>query len=123
MTASAGVEELFGPVAPVIRAHGEDEALKLANETQYGLAGAVFTGDLERGRRFARRLQAGMAHVNDQSVVDLPNSLFGGEKNSGIGRFNGSWAIEAFTTDEWLTVQHTPRRFLWTADAVQGPWS
>lgn len=116
-------DELFGPVAPIIRARGEDEALRLANATQYGLAGAVFAGDVERGRRFAQNLQVGMAHVNDQSVVDLPNSPFGGEKNSGIGRFNGTWAIEAFTTDQWLTVQHVPRRFPWTADAVQGPWS
>jgi aldehyde dehydrogenase (NAD+) len=116
-------EEIFGPIAPVIRARGEDEALQLANGTQYGLAGAVFTGDLARGERFAQRMQVGMAHVNDQPIVDLPNCPFGGEKNSGIGRFNGDWVIEAFTTDQWATVQHTPRRYPWTAHDVQGPWS
>jgi aldehyde dehydrogenase (NAD+) len=116
-------EEMFGPIAPVIRAHGEDEALAIANATQYGLTGTVFTRDLARGARFAHRMQVGMAHVNDQSVIDLPNCPFGGEKNSGIGRFNGEWAIEAFTTDQWATVQRTPRRFPWTADDVQGPSS
>lgn len=116
-------EEIFGPVAPVIRARGEDEALRIANDTEHGLSGAVFTSDLDRGARFAQRLQVGMAHVNDQPVIDLPNSPFGGEKNSGIGRFNGHWAVEAFTTDQWLTVQHGPRRFPWNARFVQGPWS
>lgn len=87
---------LFGPVTPIIRARGDDDALRLANATQYGLRGAVFTGEAERGRRFAQRLKVGMAHVNDQSAVDLPNSPFGREKNSGIGRFNDTWAIEAF---------------------------
>jgi acyl-CoA reductase-like NAD-dependent aldehyde dehydrogenase len=115
-------EEIFGPIAPVIRARGEDEALS-ANGTEYGLAGAVFTDDFARGARFAERMQVGMAHVNDQSVVDLPNCPFGGEKNSGVGRFNGEWGIEAFTTDEWVTMQHAPRRYPWVASDVQGPWS
>jgi aldehyde dehydrogenase (NAD+) len=116
-------EEIFGPVAPVIRVSGADEALRVANDTGYGLAGAVFTRDLERGAQFAQRMQVGMAHVNDQSIIDLPNSPFGGEKNSGIGRFNGTWVIEAFTTDQWVTVQHVPRRYPWNAGDVQGPWS
>ena len=115
--------EIFGPVAPIIRADGEENALGIANHTEYGLAGAVFTRDLERGERFADRMQVGMAHINDQSIVDLPNSPFGGEKNSGIGRFNGQWAIEAFTTDQWVTVQHAPRRYPWTANEVRGPWA
>jgi aldehyde dehydrogenase (NAD+) len=116
-------EEIFGPIAPVIRARNEEDGLQLANGTQYGLAGAVFTGDLDRGVRFAQRMEVGMAHVNDQSVIDLPNCPFGGEKNSGIGRFNGDWVIEAFTTDQWVTAQHTPRRYPWTANDVHGPWS
>jgi aldehyde dehydrogenase (NAD+) len=116
-------EEIFGPIAPLIRARGEDEALAIANGTQYGLAGAVFTADLARGARFAEQMQVGMAHVNDQSVIDLPTCPFGGEKNSGIGRFNGEWAIEAFTSDQWATMQHTPRHYPWTAPEVQGPWS
>jgi aldehyde dehydrogenase (NAD+) len=102
-------EELFGPVAPLIRVRGEEEALRTANDTEYGLSGCVFTRDLERGARFAQRMECGMAHVNDQPVNDLPNCPFGGEKNSGVGRFGGEWAIEAFATDQWLSVQHRPR--------------
>jgi aldehyde dehydrogenase (NAD+) len=104
-------EELFGPVAPIIRVRDAEEALRTANDTEQGLAGCVFSRDLERGTRFAQRMECGMAHVNDQPVNDLPNNPFGGEKNSGIGRFGGEWAIEAFTTDQWLTVQHEPRVF------------
>ncbi|MGY2047983.1 aldehyde dehydrogenase family protein [Methylobacterium sp. JK268] len=115
--------EIFGPVAPVIRARGEDDALRIANDTEHGLSGSVFTRDLERGERFARRLQIGMVHVNDQPVIDLPNSPFGGEKNSGIGRFNGTWVVEAFTTDQWLTVQHARRHPPLDARSVKSAWA
>jgi aldehyde dehydrogenase (NAD+) len=111
-------EELFGPVAPIISCHGEDEALRLANATEYGLSAAVFTRDLERGARFAEQIESGMAHVNDQAVNDLANNPFGGEKNSGLGRFGGEWAIEAFTTDQWVTLQHIQRRFPFQASAA-----
>lgn len=116
-------EELFGPVAPIIRAADENDALRLANETTSGLSSCVFSGDLERGTRFALRLEAGMAHVNDQPVNDLANNPFGGEKNSGIGRFGGEWAVEAFTTDQWVTVQHVPRAYPRSAQVLKGPWA
>ena len=116
-------EEIFGPVAPIIAASGEDEALELANTTSFGLSSAVFGGDAERATKFALELEAGMAHVNDQPVNDLPNNPFGGEKNSGLGRFGGDWAVAAFTSDKWLTVQHEPRRFPASADVVRGPWA
>ncbi len=115
--------EIFGPVAPIIRARGDEEALRIANGTQHGLSGAVFTRDLERGERFAEKLEIGMVHVNDQPVIDLPNSPFGGEKNSGIGRFNGTWAVDAFTTVEWLTVQRRPRNLPFNANDVKGAWA
>ena len=102
-------EEVFGPVATVIRAEDEEDALRVANSTDYGLSSAVFTGDLERGVRFARRVHAGMTHVDDTTVNDEPNTAFGGEKDSGLGRFGGRWAIDAFTTDHWVSVQHTRR--------------
>jgi aldehyde dehydrogenase (NAD+) len=113
--------ELFGPVAPLIRAKGDEDALRIANDTEFGLSSSVFTRDLERGARFAQRLEAGMSHVNDQPVNDLPNNPFGGEKNSGIGRFGGDWAIEAFTTDQWVTLQHTPRPYPFHAASIEGP--
>jgi aldehyde dehydrogenase (NAD+) len=104
-------DEWFAPVAPILRVTGEEDALASANDTEYGLSGAVFTRDFERGQRFALRMQSGMAHVNDQPVNDLRFNPFGGEKNSGLGRFNGAWAIEAFTTDQWVSFQHEPPRF------------
>lgn len=116
-------EEIFGPVAPILRTSNAQEALAIANDTGFGLSGAVFTRDLHRGLHFAERMQVGMAHVNDHPVIDLPTCPFGGEKNSGIGRFNGPWAIRAFTTDQWLTAQHGPRGLPWKASAVQRPWS
>jgi len=115
-------EEIFGPVAPIIRVNGEEEALAVANATEHGLSGSVFTQDIERGLRFAQRVEAGMTHVNDQPVNDLPNNPFGGEKNSGIGRFGGDWAVRAFTTDHWITIQHEPRAYPCDASKVRGPW-
>lgn len=104
-------EEIFGPLVGILRAEDAEHALELANDTEYGLSSAVFTESLERGVQFARRIQAGMTHVNDIPVSDAPNAPFGGEKNSGIGRFNGDWAIDEFTTVHWITVQHTPRSY------------
>ena len=101
-------DEMFGPIAPIIKVNGEAEALRVANDTQYGLSSAVFTRDQERGVRFALGVQAGMTHVNDHSVEDTPTGPFGGEKNSGIGRFGGDWIIHELTRDHWITVQHSP---------------
>ena len=103
--------EQFAPVAPLIRAADEEEAIRLANATEFGLSSAVFTRDTGRGLRVARRIEAGMTHVNDISVQDSPFNMFGGEKNSGIGRFNGDWIVSEFTTDHWVTVQETPRDY------------
>jgi aldehyde dehydrogenase (NAD+) len=104
-------EEVFGPVVTVIEARDEAHALELANDTEYGLSSAVFTRDRERGTRFALRVQAGMTHVNDAPVNDDPNTAFGGEKASGVGRFGGDWAIEEFTKDHWISIQHEPREY------------
>lgn len=98
-------EETFGPVLPIIKAHDEAHALELANATEYGLSSSVYTQDLARGVRFARAIEAGMTHVNNMSVGDQPHAPFGGEKNSGLGRFNGHWILEEFTRTHWVTVQ------------------
>ncbi|MFN6980672.1 MAG: aldehyde dehydrogenase family protein [Brevundimonas sp.] len=103
--------EQFAPIAPIIKASGEAEALALANAVEFGLSSAVFTKDTARGLRFARQVEAGMTHVNDISIQDSPYNMFGGEKNSGIGRFNGDWIIEELTTDHWITIQDTPRDY------------
>ena len=104
-------EEIFGPIVGIQRARDAEHALELANDTEFGLTAAVFSGDLARGERFARRIQSGMAHVNDIPVADEANIPFGGEKNSGIGRFNGDWALEEFTTTQWVSVQTEARNY------------
>lgn len=99
-------QEVFGPVAFLVPFDGEEEAVRIANDTPYGLSGAVHTADVERGVRFARRIDTGMFHVNDGTVHDEPLVPFGGEKSSGVGRLNGESTVEAFTTQKWISVQH-----------------
>ncbi|MFF1283328.1 aldehyde dehydrogenase family protein [Streptomyces sp. NPDC058299] len=99
-------QEVFGPVVFLIPFDGEEEAVRIVNDTPYGLSGAVHTGDIERGVAFAKRVDTGMFHVNDGTVHDEPLVPFGGEKHSGIGRLNGETTLEAFTTVKWISVQH-----------------
>ncbi|MDF3288778.1 aldehyde dehydrogenase family protein [Streptomyces silvisoli] len=103
--------EIFGPVVLVIPFDGEDEAVRIANDTPFGLSGAVHTGDVERGVRVAQRIDTGMIHVNDGTIADEPIVAFGGEKASGVGRLNGESTIEAFTTLKWIGVQHRRSAF------------
>lgn len=103
--------EIFGPVAPIIKAEDEAEAVHIANDSPYGLSGSVFTEDLYRGVEVAKKVKTGMIHVNDQSVNDEAHVPFGGEKASGVGRFNGEWALEKFTTVKWISVQSGYRDF------------
>ena len=103
--------EIFGPLVGIVRAKDEAEALELANDTEYGLSSSVFTKDMEKGLRFARGIRAGMTHVNDITVNDESNAPFGGEKNSGIGRFNGEWVLEEMTRLHWVSYQHKPRDY------------
>jgi aldehyde dehydrogenase (NAD+) len=105
-------DETFGPIAPIIKVNGEAEALQVANDTDYGLSSAVFTSDRERGTQFALKVQAGMTHVNDSTFEDAPTGPFGGEKNSGLGRFGGEWVINEFTRDHWVTVRHEKSPYL-----------
>src|SRR5690606_24219816 len=81
----AFTEEIFGPVAAVSRARDVDEAIRLANDSPFGLGGAVFTADLEKGAGVARRLEVGCAFVNEMVKSD-PRLPFGGAKQSGYGR-------------------------------------
>jgi benzaldehyde dehydrogenase (NAD) len=105
-------EEIFGPVAPVIVAEDDDHAVELANATDYGLAAAVQTGSLERGLRIAGRLRAGMIHVNDQTVANVPQAPFGGMGQSGNGsRFSSLTNGDEFTVWQWLTAGSSPVRY------------
>lgn len=108
---SISKDEIFGPLAGIQKARDEQEALELANGTEFGLSSAVFTDNQARGLHFARHVRAGMAHVNDMPVNDEAHLPFGGEKNSGLGRFNGHWAIEEFSTVQWVSMQQTVRDY------------
>ncbi len=104
-TQELAMEETFGPLLPLIIAQDEQHALALANAGDYGLSSAVFTEDMARGLGFARKIVAGMTHINDITVDDQPNAPFGGEKNSGLGRFNGHYVLDEFTRAHWVTWQ------------------
>ncbi|HKE63945.1 MAG TPA: benzaldehyde dehydrogenase [Micromonosporaceae bacterium] len=103
----AYANEVFGPVAPVIRFSSADEAAKLAGDTEYGLSLGILTGDPMRGLDLARRIPTGIVHINDQTVNDEANIPFGGVLASGTGaRFGGAAAnIDAFTDTRWITVR------------------
>src|SRR5690625_7455496 len=81
-------EEIFGPLIGILKARNEAHALELANDTEYGLSSAVFSGDLARGLRFAQRIRAGMVQVNDMRVYDETDAPFSGENNTVYGHFN-----------------------------------
>jgi succinate-semialdehyde dehydrogenase/glutarate-semialdehyde dehydrogenase len=97
-------EEIFGPVAPVVSFTGEDEAVALANATEYGLVAYLYTGDLARGLRVSERLEAGMVGLN-RGVVSDPAAPFGGVKQSGIGREGGHEGVLDYTESKYIAVQ------------------
>jgi aldehyde dehydrogenase (NAD+) len=108
---AAACNEHFGPIAPVIPYADVDEAVELANDTEYGLAASVFGGDVARAESVADRVEAGMVHVNDQPINDEPHVMFGGTKASGIGRFNGEQVLEELTETKWVSIQREPRQY------------
>ena len=103
--------EMFGPAVCVIPFDTPEEAIRIANESPFGLSGAIHTRDVEHGAELAKQIDSGMVHVNDGTINDEPLVAFGGEKASGVGRLNGKWALEEFTTLKWVSVQHKPRHY------------
>jgi benzaldehyde dehydrogenase (NAD) len=104
-------EESFGPVVSIVPVDGVDDAVRVANDTEYGLSSAVFSSDVDAALEVARRLDTGMCHVNDTTVHDEPQMPFGGVKASGWGRFGGTAAVDEFTELRWITVQDEPREY------------
>ena len=102
-------EETFGPVACVIEAEDEKDALKIANDNEYGLSSGIVTNNMEKAIYLAEGLEAGMVHVNDGSVD--ANSLvpFGGVKQSGQGREGGQYSVNKMTEVKWVTVMKRKR--------------
>jgi benzaldehyde dehydrogenase (NAD) len=104
-------EESFGPVVSIVPVDGPDEALRVANDTEYGLSSAVFSADVDAALALARRLETGVCHINDATVNDEPQMPLGGVKASGWGRFGGTAALEEFTELRWISIQDSPRQY------------
>jgi len=103
--------ELFAPIALMIEADSDEEAIELANDTNRGLSSSIFTSDLSKGESLALKVDAGMTHVNDQTINDAPDIPFGGTKESGMGRFGNPWVVDEFTVTKWVSIQKTDREF------------
>jgi len=104
-------EQTFGPVAPIVVVNDRDEALAVANNSDYGLSAGIITNDFTQALDMALRLETGMVHIGDQTVNDEPQAPFGGMKGSGYGRFGGQAALDEFTELRWINVQRSPRTF------------
>jgi acyl-CoA reductase-like NAD-dependent aldehyde dehydrogenase len=104
-------DESFGPVVGIIRVADEEEAIRVANDSDYGLSAAVFTRDAARGLRVARRIRSGICHVNGPTVQDEPQMPFGGVGASGYGRFGGKAGVDAFTELRWITIAGEPGHY------------
>lgn len=104
-------EESFGPVVSVVRARGVEEAVRLANDTEYGLSAAVFGRDVARALTVAQRIESGICHVNGPTVHDEAQMPFGGVKGSGYGRFGGQAGIAEFTDLRWITIETQPQHY------------
>jgi aldehyde dehydrogenase (NAD+) len=104
-------EETFGPVAPVLTADSVDEAVEIANDSDYGLSAGIITRNEQQGLSIARRLRTGMAHINDSSVNDEPHVPFGGIGASGLGRHGGKQGIDTFTEMRWITLERGGRHY------------
>ncbi|MHB8285618.1 MAG: aldehyde dehydrogenase [Caulobacteraceae bacterium] len=104
-------EESFGPVVCVMRAADVDEAVRLANDTDYGLSAAVFSTNIAIALSAAKRIQSGICHINGPTVHDEAQMPFGGVKASGYGRFGGKAGIAEFTDLRWITIETLPGRY------------
>lgn len=104
-------DESFGPIVAIIRAKDEADAIRLANDSEYGLSAAVFTRDTARGLRVARQIRSGMCHINGPTVHDEAQMPFGGVGASGYGRFGGKAGIDSFTELRWITIETQPGHY------------
>jgi acyl-CoA reductase-like NAD-dependent aldehyde dehydrogenase len=104
-------EESFAPSVSITRIKSDKEAVRLANDTEYGLSAAVFSRDTPRALNVARQIRSGICHINSSTVHDEAQMPFGGVKGSGYGRFGGDAAIHEFTELRWITIQTEPRHY------------
>lgn len=104
-------EEIFGPLVSIIEVDGIDEAIEVANDTDFGLSAAVFTENGSTGLEVAQRIRSGICHINGATVHDEAQMPFGGVGASGWGRFGSKAALEEFTELRWITMQTGERHY------------
>jgi acyl-CoA reductase-like NAD-dependent aldehyde dehydrogenase len=102
-------EESFGPIVAIVRVNGDEEAVRVANDTEYGLSAAVFSQNITRALNVATRINSGICHINGSTVADEAQMPFGGTKASGYGRFGGKAGVAEFTDLRWITIETKPQ--------------
>ena len=105
------VQESFAPITTVLRVDSDDEAVRVANDSEFGLSAAVFSRDVARAIEIAKRIESGICHINGPTVHDEAQMPFGGVKSSGYGRFGSKASIAEFTDLRWITIQTGPRHY------------
>lgn len=108
---AAACNEHFGPIAPVISFSDVDEAVEIANATEYGLSGSVHAGDLGVARDIADRMDTGHVHINDQPVNDEAHVPFSGTNASGMGGYNSDVIMRGVTETKWVSIQREDREY------------
>lgn len=104
-------EEVFGPIRPIISAKNDEEAIEIANDTEYGLSGAIVTRDISRAFKIADQIESGMIHINDVTILEESHIPFGGIKASGFGREGGEYSFNETTYERWTTVTLRERKY------------
>ena len=104
-TSRTATEEIFGPVVTIHRFESDEEAIEIANSTEYGLAGSIWSNDTDRAHKIAQKIQTGIVWVNTWLHRDL-RTPFGGVKNSGLGREGGAWSLGFFSEPLNVCIKH-----------------
>jgi vanillin dehydrogenase len=104
-------DESFAPVVTVQRVDDDDEAIRVANDSEFGLSSAIFSRDIARALELAKRIESGICHINGPTVHDEAQMPFGGVKSSGYGRFGSKASIAEFTDLRWITIQTGERHY------------
>jgi len=103
--------ETFGPIVAIMRVKDEDEAIRLANDSDYGLSGSVWTKNIEKGIEIAKQIETGSVHINDAAIsYGVLEAPFGGMKDSGFGQVNGHHALRSYTFQQPIIIDRWGRK-------------
>lgn len=104
-------DETFGPVISIMRAKDTEDAIRITNDTEFGLSAAVYGRDIIRALDVAKRIETGSCHINGPTVQNEAQAPYGGTKSSGYGRFDGRAVIDEFTELKWLTIEDSAQQY------------